>query len=174
MIKKIIAAILITFLALLQISFFSALAFPYFNINLILALVIFWAVLRDYKKSLLIGLFLSLILELYSPFPFGLIIFSLLLTLIFINSLFVHFFTNRSLFSLFSLTLVGVLAYNFILLIISNIIHFFISSADRIILNQVFWVNLIWQMVFILSLVIILFASFSIFERFKIKPRTLA
>jgi len=166
MTKKIIKALVIILIAILQISFFSILKFPYFNINLILSLVIFFAVIVDYQKAMFVGLATGLLLELYSPLFFGVIVLSLLLTTIVINSLFVHLFTNRTFFSLLSLTLVGVVAYNVIILLLSNVTFYLNNALYHFVLDYRYFLNLLWQIIFTFFLIILYYAGYYIVKRY--------
>ena len=95
-----------------QVSFISASPWPINNINLILCLVIFFAVLINYQKALWWAFGGGLLMELFSQNFFGLITLGLIITAVILNILFNNFFTNRSFYSLLILGVIGVIGYN--------------------------------------------------------------
>lgn len=157
MTAKIISAILLILLAILQISFFSSLDFPFSNVNFILPLLIFLVAFRNSTNVYFLSLWSGLVLELYSLFPFGIIILSLLLTLITISFLFRRFFTSRSFFSLVSLACLGVIIYNMSVIILTSFIHFFFTAVRTFDLSPALLISIIWQIIFTYILLTLFF-----------------
>src|SRR3989338_7268749 len=89
-------AILILLIVLGQISFLSTWPQPISNINLLLSVIIFVAVIINYEQGLWWALGGGALLELYSSLPFGAVTLGLVATVIVVNLLFTNFFTNSS------------------------------------------------------------------------------
>ncbi|MBU1165101.1 hypothetical protein KKA15_06115 [Patescibacteria group bacterium] len=166
MIKKTLYVLIILLLIVSHVSFFSMLSFPYNNLNLILALVIFLTVLIDYKKALLLSMILGIFLEIYSPLFFGITVLTLLLTTIIINLLFIHLFTNRTFFSLLVLTFAGVATYNILILLFSYITFFFNNLLHHMVFNYKYVINGLWQLVFTYLIVIVYFFLYTSFRKY--------
>ncbi len=151
---------LVLILGIIQVSFLSTWPWPVSSLNLILSLVIFFAVISSYEKSLWLAFGAGLFLEIYSGLYFGLTVSALLLTVIIINQLFSNFFTNRSYYSLMMLGLIGTVAYNFIIMILNFIIYFFKLSPTLIPFD--FWAQFFWQALFNLIILTIIFYAYHI------------
>lgn len=109
MLKLILNLLLILLITILQISFLPFLNYLTY-LNLVLCCIIF-ITLANYRQGLWWTLGAGLILDLYSPLPFGSLTLILLLTVILINFLFKKFFTHRTLPALLSLGLIATLFY---------------------------------------------------------------
>lgn len=160
MFKVISKLVILFFYVILQISFLPTLGYPINNLNLILSIIIFVTIIISYETGLWYAFGSGLLLELYSTYFFGMIIFSLIIATVLINFLFDNFFTNRSFYSLLILGLIGTIIYNFLLFLINLIIDF-INPLKNIAdyFNAQLFYNLIWQIVlnlFILSLIFLI------------------
>lgn len=159
MLKKIINAILLIFAALFQISFLNNQVIFLKEFNLILILIIFVSLL-DYKYGLYCIFFSVSILELYSPYPFGLLFFSYFFTFLAVIWLFRNFFTNKSLYSLIIIGLLGILCYNTLLYTLNEAFFLLNISKISIILNTRYFIDLACQVICNLISLSILFIFF--------------
>lgn len=149
--------LLIIFIALLQVSFFSSFSYPANQINLILTVLIFVLFLADFKASLYFAIGCGIILDLYSLSFFGFFASILLLTIFIVYLLFKNFFTNKSLYSLLVLGILGVIIYNALL-----IIYYFFFSLWKMNIyfgqpNGQFFLSALWQLIFAVIILLILF-----------------
>jgi hypothetical protein len=160
MIGFVINLFLVLILGIIQVSFLSTWPWPVSSLNLILSLVIFFAVISSYKKSLWLAFGSGLFLEVYSGLYFGVTVFSLILTVIIINLLFNNFFTNRSYYSLVILGIIGTVAYNLIILVSSWFVYLVKLSQTVIALD--FWSQFFWQSIFNLIILTIIFYAYHI------------
>lgn len=122
----------------LQVLITYFFSIPFNQINVVL-LFLTWLI--PYKKSynmLWLALFLSLITELFSSHPFGLITSSNLLSLIFVRYIFSFLFTNFSWYSMLLLGFLTILLQKVIMFCliyfftIFNKIHFNLQRPDLI------------------------------------------
>lgn len=129
-------------LGIIQVSFLTTWPSPVSNLNLILSLVVFLAIILDYSRALWWALGGGLFLELYSGSIFGSITVSMLVTLIIINFLFTNFFTNRSFYSLMILGFAATIVYNLIFSLITLILAVVgteVSFNNLSLVSQYFW-----------------------------------
>ncbi|MFH0856924.1 MAG: hypothetical protein V1860_03435 [bacterium] len=162
--RKIINIILIIFAALFQISFLNNQIIFLGGFNLILILLIFISLL-NYEYGLYFILLSALVLELYSPYPAGLLFFSYFITFLAIIWMFRNFFTNKSLYSLIVIGFIGTLCYN-ILFYVSNEAFFLLNmNYFSIKLDGRYFINLSFQLIFNLMWLAILFIFFRIINK---------
>lgn len=127
MIRNFLFALLLLFLILLQTVIFpSSPSFP--AVNLVLLPVVGMSTHEPMLKLLLWTLFLGGTANLFSGFPFGTIPAILGVLAILLHHLFQNLFTNRSLYSLIILTMVGTAVHD-LLLILSS---FFLKKINLI------------------------------------------
>ena len=152
--KKIIYFFILSIVAfVLQVSFFNALSFPFFRINLILFLVIWFFIFRDFKSSLFLALFCGFFLDLFSFSFFGVYTITFFLSLIIAKLAWNNLFTNRSVYSFSLMTIIFASFYNIFLYSI-----LFLGEKNFFglwWLGQAFWLNLVVE-IFYLSLGIII------------------
>ncbi len=150
---------------LLQIGFLSAWPAPAGNFNLALGLIIFMAVVLDSRAALWYALGLGAGLEIFSLYPYGLILTGLVLAVFLINWLFSHFFTNRSIYSLMALGLVAVNFYYGWLLVGGTLAYFLKITGLGPELGQPYLLNLLWQNVLQLGLLAMAFLILNLTSR---------
>lgn len=159
-------AFLVIFFAMLQISFFARLPWPFNYFNLILPVILFLTIILNYKLGLWFAFFIGLILDLFSSLNFGALTLSLLFTVAAVNALFNNFFTNRSFYSLIILGFLGNLIY-IALLLIFNLIFFIFGAANnlsKLWAASVFF-GLLWQLFFSVLLLAVLFFAFNFLSK---------
>jgi len=166
MIKKIIWAIWILLLIVLQISFIPNLDFAQNKINLLLISFTFFLLAFDLKTSLIWAIIAGYFLDYYSNLPFGVIMISLIFSLSLIYLFFHNFLTNRSLLSLATLVASFTFLYNLIIYLAS-----FILERISIIQWQWQWTavtGLLWQTVANVGVAALIFLLYNFFsQKFK-------
>lgn len=103
-------AILTVLVLVLQISFFGSFSWLWLNLDLAAAVLVFLIFLAAPEISLLFALSAGLVLDIYSGLPFGIFLFSWLLTWLVLIFLSLNLFTNRSFYVLLILGLIAVAA----------------------------------------------------------------
>lgn len=152
---RIIAIIII---GIIQISFLTTWPWPVNSLNLVLSLAIFLTVIVNYSRGLYFSLFAGLFLELYTSLPFGITTLSLLITVVVVNLLFNNFFTNRSLYSIMLLGVIGTFGHN---LIISGFSFFSVLLGfENYFYGFDFWTKFIWQPFLNLIILAIIFFAY--------------
>ncbi|HNX11165.1 MAG TPA: hypothetical protein PKI61_03415 [bacterium] len=124
----------------------------YNHLNIVLILVlVFWLSL-DWKKGVLMAAACGLIMDFLSFEFFGAYTLSLVLTVVLVDFLSVNWLTNRSFYSLWFLSLLGVGIYNFSLYLIFYLGR---STANRyfFLANGNFWLGLAWELVWAASII---------------------
>ncbi|KKR21890.1 MAG: hypothetical protein UT48_C0002G0023 [Parcubacteria group bacterium GW2011_GWE2_39_37] len=114
MYSKIFNILLAFGLAIFQLGFVSGLPGYLSSLNLIIIVLLFILVLGDLKTALFWSLVTGFLVDLFSFTPFGLNLISLTITIIATNFLLVGFFTDRSLYSFLTLTIVASFTCQFI------------------------------------------------------------
>lgn len=115
------------------------------NFNLILSLLIFLTVVISFRISLWYALGTGLLLEMFSAYPYGLIIISLFLTVVLIDWLLNHFLTNRSYYSLLLLGLIGLIFYYLLLFGFGYLLNLLKISIIDEEFSRHYFNNLFWQ-----------------------------
>jgi len=149
-------------LVIIQVSFLSSWPLPVKALNLVLTLVIFFALTMPYSRALALTFSSGLLLEFYSINFFGLVSLSLVLTVILVHFLFEHFFTNRSLYAFIGLVLIGTLSYNLIFYAGNFLVHFFQPREWAHIFYPVYF---FWQLALNSLIFVILFFVFQLTNR---------
>lgn len=136
-------------LVMLQLSFFKGLGWPWFNVNFLIGIAVFWIMYSGLEKNLLPIIIGSLILDLFGAHIFGTIIFAVLFTCYLLNLIYLHFFTNQSFLSLFVLGAIGLFFYNFFIAIFYYFFYWINKSNYSVFIDGKYWLNLMWQTVFV-------------------------
>lgn len=163
--RKILFIFISLFFALLQVGFLRSLEGFWKDINLILCLAVFITVIFNYRWGLIFALISGFVADLYSPFFFGLATLSLLGSVFLINLLFINFFTNKSLYSLLVLGGSGVIIYNLLMLIFSNLFFVFGLNEWRIFYDYLFLRDIFSQAIFNLVVLALLFFTIGVINR---------
>lgn len=147
----------IIILAILQLSFFKGLGFPWHHVNLLLCVSVFWIMYGGIEKNLLPIIIGAIIIDLFSGHIFGTAAFAILFTCYLINLTYLHFFTNQSLLSLLVLGVAGLFLYNFFIVVLYYFFYWINQNSYYILIDKQYWFNLIWQIVFIAIILIIFY-----------------
>ena len=162
MIIKILSnAVLILLIVLIQVSFLSTWPQPISNINLLLAVIIFVAVIINYEQGLWWALSGGLLLELYSELPYGTVTLSLIATSIIINFLFTNFFTNRSYYALALLGYGATICYAVFTFGVRVLLVVLGQSTTVMLSNFSLMSFLVWQPMLTVMMVTAIFFAYS-------------
>jgi len=167
--KIILNAIIVIFLVIFQLAFISGLPLGLNNINFLLIALIFILVLKDNKTAFWWSIGIGSLVDIYSFLPFGFFIVSFFITILIADFLLKNFFTNVSLYSFLALTFFSTIIYEFWLRINVYIFNLFILKIDFFMFIKDFWVNFLWQIVFNLLFVFILFYIINFISQ-RLKP----
>jgi hypothetical protein len=118
----------IIFLSIFQIAFISALPAWFNNINFLILILIFILSFKGFLYGFWWAFGTGLILEIYSFFPFGIHIFSLMCAIMVANFLLINFLTNRSLYSYLAISLSAIFVYEFLFYFLNLFISYFNST----------------------------------------------
>lgn len=172
-IKILLNIIIIIILVAIQFSFISGLPWELNNFNLILIVLIFILSLGSLEMALWWALGSGLLLDIYSFSPFGVFLISLILATIVVSFLLTNFFTNRSLYSFFALTVLTSISYELILNL-SNYFFKFFSPGKVLFFSSIdFWLSLLFQILLNSVAVVIVFYMINILSN-RLKPAFLS
>lgn len=146
---------------MLQLSFFKGLGWPWFNINLLICIAIFWIIYGGIEENLPPLIIGAVLLDLFSGHIFGIVALAVFLTCFLINLTYLRVFTNQSLPALLVLGAIGIFLYNFFVIAFYYFFYWVNESKYYIFINGKYWSNLIWQTVFI-SIILIIFYKLSL------------
>jgi rod shape-determining protein MreD len=124
-------------LILMQTSFFSGLGLPFSQFNFVLSCLIFLGFIFSFRRALIYGIVVGLLLEAYSGLPFGAATLSLLIPLWVGRYVFSRFLTNRSFYTI--IILAGMCT------LICQLVLLFYLSWDVFLGSKVLLPNFLWQ-----------------------------
>ena len=158
MISKIAINIILIFLAcIVQVSFINNSISPLNNLNLILVLIIFIAIIFNLSLAFLWGIVSGFILDSLSVATFGVYLSASFLIIIIINWLFKRFFTNKSIYTVLLLGLIGTILFK-IFIWFFNYLAFYLKLSDfQVTFTRLIAVSLAWQVVLNLIFLTIIF-----------------
>ncbi|MFH1187574.1 MAG: hypothetical protein V1688_01790 [bacterium] len=150
----------IIILAILQLSFLKGLGWPWFNINLLLCMAVFFTIYGGMEENLPPIIIGAVVLDLFSGNIFGIITLAIFLTCAALNFTYLHLFTNQSLPALLVLGAIGILLYNFFIAVFYYFFYWINLSNQYIFIDGEYWSNLIWK-IFFISIILIFFYRLS-------------
>lgn len=125
-------------------------------VNILLAFLIFYASEGDDKNIWWYVLLVGLLSDFFSPLYFGIFTFSYLLVLAIIFFLGKSFLTNKSLYTLLILNLIGSFIFKFFIILVSYLNNFLLFSFWQIIFYHLF-IAIIFESIFMILLYFIYF-----------------
>ncbi|KKQ80506.1 MAG: Rod shape-determining protein MreD [Parcubacteria group bacterium GW2011_GWC2_38_7] len=171
MIKKFLKhTLIITIVALLQVAILPNLANKLNNLDIVLVVLIFIAVVYKFYFSVIYGLILGFFVDIYSSLPFGVSVLCYLLTLYFVYLILQKLLTNKSFYALLGVTFIGTLVSNLLFYFFKISIYFFGTKDYLIIKNYsiISLQNIPWQISLNLFFALLLFIGFHLGStRFK-------
>ena len=148
MIKKIIFNfILILLIIVLQLSFINNFFSPIKHFNLVLSILIFIALIFNYNLALIQGLIIGFILDVVSMASFGQYLMAIFITLFMTNLLLNSVFTNKSMYTLMSLGVIGTILYNFLIWFFKLAAFYFKLTDLKLFFTKFTLFDLGWQVV---------------------------
>ncbi len=142
--------------AVIQISFISALPNPFYNINIIILILAVYLILNNIEEIMPWTILFGFLLDLHSFYFFGLNIISLILALLIADLFLRQFFTNRSIYSFVFIASIALFCFEALKFIFISLADFFIQN--EIYKSIVFYPNLILSLLYKLLFIIILSA----------------
>ena len=160
MIRKIVLqALLILLLVVVQMSFINNFNAPLKYFSLVLSTLIFIAVIFSYYTALAWGLIVGFLMDMFSILPFGIHMATIFLTILVVNLLVNRIFTNKSIYTVAILGLIGTLFCN-LLLILFNLLTFYFKVTDlEVFFTKYIFISTCWQVILNLIFLTILFIT---------------
>lgn len=158
---------LIIILVILQLSFFNGMGWPWFNINLLLCIAIFWIIYGGMEENLTPIIVGTLILDIFSGHIFGIVTLAVFLTYFAVDLIYLHLFTNQSIPALLVLGTIGILLYNFLTAVFYYFFYWLNVNNYYIFINGKYWSNLVWQIFFTLMVLLIFYRFSGLFKKSK-------
>ncbi|MCH7492006.1 rod shape-determining protein MreD [Patescibacteria group bacterium] len=159
MTKNIIFILSTVFLVLFQISFVHEFYFFRSNINIVLLAVVFLAVMSNSRRSLSFAILAGIMLDIYSPFTFGINTLALVIPVFLIHNVFRKLLTRKSLISTIIVMAMSVAVYHGVLLFLSTL-FFWLGWRDisasiapeylLLVINQILWHSAAISLLFLL------------------------
>lgn len=164
-IKILIYLLIIVVAAFFEVSFLKTLGWPFSYLQIILTVSIFAAIVFNLNYSFFWIILGGYLLDLYSPFPFGLTIISVLIAVLIVKKLSLWRLASRTIYSLIILTILGTLIYHLIFFGFNELMLFFQKSSIDYGLD---FTKILWHITDNILLLILLFVLFKqITTRFK-------
>lgn len=153
--------LLIVLLAIINIGFSYLIPYPFSKLNIVFAILVslfFW---NESGLVVWAAFFVSLIVELYTTTPFGVVLISNTLGILFAYWLYKWLFTNRSWYAMAALSLVSISLYR--LLYISMLLFFSIFIDSLIIPWNLVLINSAWELLFTSTAIVLFYFMASFF-----------
>ncbi|MFA5421027.1 MAG: hypothetical protein WC280_03325 [Patescibacteria group bacterium] len=150
--------LLTVFIILIQFSFINSVGGFLSNFNLVLYFLIYAFIVYDFKTAFWITFLVGFVFDILSFYAFGIHSLSLVLTLFAVNFLSINFFTNRSLYSFWAVSVFFVLFYNIILYFLISLINLFVVNVTLV--GDGFFMAALKDLFFILIIVTVSFYFF--------------
>lgn len=167
--KIIFNALLITSLAILQLSFFNSLPGWFSGLNVSILVIVFILGLGTFNMSLWWAIGLGLFFDIYSFSPFGFYLFSLIAMVFVSNFLLINLLTNRSLYSFLVLTFIAFFVYKLFLYTLNYLFSLFGKNNLDLTVNFDFWANELKSLLVNLLIVFIAFYMVNFLSK-RLKP----
>lgn len=166
MVKTAIKIITIILLALLQISLVSALPFPLNNILIYIILLVIFIMLSNIDFSFIfLVLGFGIVLDMYSPYPFGMYTLALFLTTLSLNFLYQKMFSSISVISMATSGVLCIVLYNFYFTLLAYFAFLLNITSVSTSLDIIFFKNLFWQIM--INLLILVGIHIIFYKKFQ-------
>jgi rod shape-determining protein MreD len=152
-------SVLAVFIILIQFSFINSFDFVWLNINLVLYFLIYIFIVYDFKLAFWVIFFVGFIFDLLSFNFFGVHTLSLVLSFFVVHFLSINFFTNRSLYSFWLVSVFFVVIYNVLVYLLISSFNIFAPNPE--VIGAGFILNTLKELIFVLLLIS---ASFYLFD----------
>ncbi len=172
MFKKAIYFLLIVLTVLWQMSFLYEFSFFRNYINIILILLVLITMTINYKSGLWFAVISGILLDIYSPFIFGVLTISLIVPVSLSYFLLRGYFARKSTYSLLLVMAISTLAYHLLQWGLSNVLFLFGASEIKIIITPQFVYTVIGQTIMHSIILLLLYLVFKFLTR-KIKSKVI-
>jgi len=159
--------LILVFLVIGNIALSLVLPYPFSKVSLFLAGLIIWLLWSAKGNIVWFAFFASFIIELYSAIPFGIILFSNTVAMLFGLWLYRQIFTNRSWHAALAISAIILGFYR--LFYILGLLTLKIFNFDIIIPWQTLLLTIFWEMFFTTLLVSLIYFFLSRFSR-RLRP----
>ncbi len=129
----------------LQRGLIDAWPYAYNHINLVLISLIAFLFLLELKKTLIFGLFLGILLDVFSFNFFGVSIVTIFLTLLFSGFMLDNWLTHRSAYSFLALSFFATIFYNIVFYFLIYVTRF-LDNNSFFLWSGNFWFGLFWEL----------------------------
>ena len=123
-------------LIILQFSFIKNLPAPINLIDLVLIGLIFFGIIYDFRRVLIYALVIGLFVDITTPFFYGIYTISLIFTIVLVEAIYNRFITNRSLYSILALLIIGSISRHYLYFTFLGVWFFFSQKVNFF--NQLF------------------------------------
>ncbi len=151
------------FLVILEVGLSYLLPYPFSKINLVFAILITLMLWRRSGMIVWLAFFASFVTELFAASPFGLVLFGGTISMLLGYWFYQNIFTNRSWFASLALTAITLFFYHFLYVV--GLVLLFVGDWVKYIPWQQILRTFLWEEVFTLILVGILYFLFSYFSK---------
>jgi rod shape-determining protein MreD len=162
MIQLIKHFLIILFLLVCQLAILPN--FPWYlsDLNLVLVMIIFIAVVYSFQLAVVYSFILGLLLDSFSTMSFGAYLIALILTVYIVYKLFERFLTNKSAYTLIGLTAIATVFFNIVIYLYKML--FYYQNAREVLSIDLIksWIfqDFISQIIINLFFVAVLFVAF--------------
>ena len=167
---RILLHLSLVFLAVtIEVGVFKKMIFPFNQITIILPTVIFLMVVFNINQALWWAVAGGFLLDLFSVLPFGASAAGLAISVAATHKLFIRFFTNRSLYSLVFLTILGTIVYKCVTICLSFVPVILGDGIRLFYFNLYFFKNFLAFIIANIFVVSVMFLVTNMFSR-RLKP----
>jgi len=169
LIRNIILGILLAiFLVMAHIDFLYLLPYPVNNIHLLLGTFVIIIMWSEKGGVVWLSFFSFFLLNLFTVSPFGTIFISGTITTLILYWFRRDLFTNRSFWTCIVLGFLAILIFRTLYTILFYLFNFFMSNQDTYIFGSVVFFRYIWELIFTVAFVAVLYHMFVAFQKKKI------
>ncbi|MFZ2189698.1 MAG: hypothetical protein WA057_04990 [Candidatus Magasanikiibacteriota bacterium] len=148
-------SLIIIILTVLNIGLSYLLPYPFNKINILFIAIIIFILWKNSGTIIWFAFFSHLLLELFSTTPFGIILFSSTISILFTYWLYQEIFTNRSLLSTLAIGFFALFFYR-VLYLLLLILAKFLSFTTSIPWQSIF-ITFFWEFIFTLTALAIIY-----------------
>ena len=168
-IKILINAIFSIVIFIFQLSFLNSLPLYFHYISAVLITIVFVLSIGGIRDAFWWVIFFGVLADLYSFSVFGVYIISYLTVLFVLNLLLNNFFTNRSLYSFFILTIIAILIFEILSYLLIYLFSFIFNSEFLFDINLYLFIQIIIKIFVNLVAVMLIYYILNFISK-KLKP----
>ncbi len=123
---------IIFFIVIMNLAASYILPYPFSKMNILFVLLLLFLFWRESGKVVWLSFFTHIIIEFYALTPFGIILFSGTISMLFTYWIYQNIFTNKSIYSVLALSIFAVIIYRFFYMFLLFLFNFFSGSSESI------------------------------------------